>query len=634
MGGGRWRAAAATAAVLAGLAAPLCVTPAAPALGSGGAGATGEETAAPASTPLLGLGLSSSGVSVSVPVIGVGVTVSTPSVSVSPSEVSVSTPSVGVTTPGVTVTVPSVGVSSSPTPTVTVGETTVVGGGSSTPTEKSKPTEGQTDKEPSGTVKNTTNDETDGGKGAAASSPAHASTPRTSVAAAKSAVASGATSGGAANAGKGRTRQGRRDSPTPADTATTPTATAPSGAGTAPASASVGGATRRRAGASGDPLSTLGGKLPLPLPVPDWSKPIILALALLAIFFAVRSRFAARRARRLERQRAALLRDLDAMQAALVPEVPARLGALGVSVAYRPAEGPAAGGDFYDVFVPEDGSVAIILGDVAGHGHAALEQAALTRYTLRAYLQAGLEPRAALALAGQVLANPPVELFATVAVAVFDERAGTLTYALAGHPPPIVAGVDAHEHVLACSSPPLGWSVPTGRRQTTMSLPAGAVVCLFSDGLIEARVGEELLGRERLSELVAALGEGDAAALLARVRAASATPDDMAACVLRGTHAAPQRVHVEEIEVDGAGVHAPHLTELLEGYGLTALDAVRVRARAEEMTTTGANAVIRLDLSGPAARATVRPAASDGQAGASAHGAFAPAVSAGALSVS
>ena len=94
--------------------------------------------------------------------------------------------------------------------------------------------------------------------------------------------------------------------------------------------------------ASGNPLQSIGRHIPLPLPVPDWSKPIILLLLLLAAWFAVRWRLGVVRARSLEAQRATLLRDVGVMQAALVPLVPARLGGLAVSVAYRPAEGPAA----------------------------------------------------------------------------------------------------------------------------------------------------------------------------------------------------------------------------------------------------------------------------------------------------
>ena len=235
--------------------------------------------------------------------------------------------------------------------------------------------------------------------------------------------------------------------------------------------------------ATSNPLEAIGRHIPLPIPVPDWSKPIIIALLLLAAWFGVRSRFAAMRARRLERQRVTLIRDLGAMQAALVPEVPPRLGGLAVSVAYRPAEGPAAGGDFYDVFTTESGNVAIMLGDVAGHGHEAVTHAALTRYTLRAYLQAGLDPRAALALAGQVLVDPTRERYATVALGLFDAQSSELTYALAGHPPPILLGFPAREPLTICSSPPVGWGLPTGRRQSIVTLPAGAEACFFSDGI-------------------------------------------------------------------------------------------------------------------------------------------------------
>jgi hypothetical protein len=336
---------------------------------------------------------------------------------------------------------------------------------------------------------------------------------------------------------------------------------APAAAGEPLAAAETGTATISRAAkrsparthGSSNPLEGIGRHIPLPIPVPDWSKPIIIALLILAVWFGIRASLAGARARRLERQRAGLLRDMGAMQAALVPLLPRRLGGLDVSVAYRPAEGPAAGGDFYDVFAPRPGVVAIMLGDVSGHGHEALQHAALTRYTLRAYLQAGLEPRMALALAGRVLVDPTGGRYATVAVGVYEAAKGTLTYALAGHPPPMLLGLPGVEPVTACSSPPVGWGLPTGRRQTTISLPADTEACFFSDGLIEARREGQLLGREHLREILAALGPGAVAEdLLSEVRAAAqGAPDDMVACVLSPqATASAERVHVEELEVD------------------------------------------------------------------------------------
>jgi Stage II sporulation protein E (SpoIIE) len=362
----------------------------------------------------------------------------------------------------------------------------------------------------------------------------------------------------------------------------------------------------------------IGRQIPLPLPVPDSIKPVIVALFMLAIWLAIRASLAGARARRLERQGAALLRDMGAMQAALVPEVPRELGGLAVSVAYRPAEGPAAGGDFYDLVMPRPGIVAVMLGDVSGHGHEALTHAALTRYTLRAYLQAGLEPRTALALAGRVLKDPTGERYSTVALAVYDASEGTLTYALAGHPPPMLLGPDAPEPITACSSPPVGWGLPTGRRQTTISLPQGAEVCFFSDGLIEARREGQLLGREHLREILAGLGPQPVAEeLLEEVRAATqGTPDDMVACVLSPKESpAREHVHIEELEVDASALARVGVRRFLRECKVAPAAMARALRLATETASTAGSAVIRVTFGAERRTVTVSAPGSPGVSG-------------------
>ncbi|MGP0100820.1 MAG: PP2C family protein-serine/threonine phosphatase [Solirubrobacteraceae bacterium] len=314
--------------------------------------------------------------------------------------------------------------------------------------------------------------------------------------------------------------------------------------------------------------------------VPTAVRVLIAGLLALALALAVRSRVAAVRARRLERQRAQLLEDVGLLQAALLPVPPARLGPVGTSAAYQPATGPGAGGDFYDVFALEDGQLAVIVGDVSGHGRQALPHTALVRFTLRAYLEAGLSPRDAVQTAGAVLERQLGGVFATVVAATYQPRERVLTYACAGHPPPVVLGAAADAHAVApvtvSASPPIGVGMRTGTRQTVVSVPGRSQICFYTDGLTEARVGSELFGTVRLVDTLAELGpQATAAEILARVaERADTRPDDMAACVLsvEGGDDAPA-VLVEELELDRGEAASERTERFLDACGVERREA-------------------------------------------------------------
>jgi hypothetical protein len=260
-------------------------------------------------------------------------------------------------------------------------------------------------------------------------------------------------------------------------------------------------------------------------------------LTALASLFAVTSARQTRRAHRLAVERGELLGDVGVLQDAVLPVVPPRVGALAVSVAHRPAGGPAAGGDFYDVIALDHGRTALVVGDVTGHGAGALSQATLVRFTLRAHLETGAGPREALAIATESLTPHFDEGFATAAVAIHDPSEGTLTYATAAHEAPIVVGPGGHLPVLVSSTPPLGIGAgPSARRQTTIPFPAQSLACMLTDGALEARVRGELVGRARVEEWVRELGARPAAGDMAElIRARAAVSDDLAVCFATAT---------------------------------------------------------------------------------------------------
>ncbi len=331
---------------------------------------------------------------------------------------------------------------------------------------------------------------------------------------------------------------------------------------------------RAHAGAVGVPLvlQTLGRTIAV-IPRAVWLAIGGLALLVLAMTGLAFARH--RRARDLARARDSLLADLEALEGAVLPALPETLGGLALSLSNVPAAGPSAGRDFHDAFSLSHDRVAVLVGDVSGNATRALADAQLVRHAIRAYLEAGLEPRAALAMTGAVVDERDEPLFASVLVAVHDRGYGTLTFASAGHEPPVVLS----EHGAGLPpvtgwSPPLGAGLETGRRQTSIPFPEGSAVCLMTDGVTEARSDGERLGVSRVIRWLSVLGPGaTSSGVVDRLQAeAETTRDDVTVCMLRAlTPVAKGTPRVEEAVVEAGD--PTYLVRFLRDCGLPLADA-------------------------------------------------------------
>jgi hypothetical protein len=239
----------------------------------------------------------------------------------------------------------------------------------------------------------------------------------------------------------------------------------------------------------------------------------LLGIAAIAIGLAANAFWQSRQRAALEIQRAELLDDIGLLSRALLPPIPEALDGLAVSAAYRPADGPAAGGDFYDVFTVSEQRICILLGDVSGHGRESVTQAALARYTLRTLLAAGHAPGEALARADELLARDLRPNFVTVIAGVYDPGTSEFTYAKAGHAPPIILGAE-HDPDAERPVPPIGLRVGDTWPEYRMRLCEGVSICLFTDGLEDARIGDARVGRDQIARLLAAQVVPDAERLL------------------------------------------------------------------------------------------------------------------------
>ena len=171
----------------------------------------------------------------------------------------------------------------------------------------------------------------------------------------------------------------------------------------------------------------------------------------------------------------------------------------------------AAGGDWFDAIPLADGSVALVVGDVVGHGVAASAAMGQLRAVLAELLAAEADLGRVLERTDAFAARMPTLRAATLALAVLDPAVGKLRYTTCGHPPPLVIGIDGTTRYLAgTGTGPLG----TGSRPVlaASALAPGELVLLYSDGLIE-RPDQTII--EGMAELAAAAADAAANRALA-----------------------------------------------------------------------------------------------------------------------
>ncbi|MEV0903072.1 SpoIIE family protein phosphatase [Actinoplanes sp. NPDC049802] len=261
---------------------------------------------------------------------------------------------------------------------------------------------------------------------------------------------------------------------------------------------------------------------------------------------------------------------VNALQRELLPSGLPVLPGLQVAASYLLADAEtAAGGDWFDAIAQPDGRIALVVGDVVGHGVTASGVMGQLRAVLQERLDAGAGIEEALASADRLAVRVRAAYASTVCLAVFDPGSGELSYCTAGHPAPLLIPADGDAHYLpGTRGTPLGtggtFPVHTGR------LAEGDVLLLYTDGILERPGG----GRD---------GTLDSAVELAQV-----ATDAAAGRALRDPSTAAERVCTQTLELlVRTGGHADDIT-LLAAQRIPAVPELVLDVPAEPAALSGA----------------------------------------------
>ena len=193
-----------------------------------------------------------------------------------------------------------------------------------------------------------------------------------------------------------------------------------------------------------------------------------------------------------------------ALQRSLLPTALPAVPGLGLAARYVAGSG-AVGGDWYDVFVLPDGKLGVVVGDVAGSGLEAAVIMGRMRSALRAYVLETPDPATALRMLDRKIQYFEPNAMATVLYGLYTPGTGDFTVSSAGHLPPVLAAPGGQAGLLPLRpDPPIGTADDPQRRSATFFIPPGALLCCYTDGLVERR-GQVL--DQGMDTLAATLGK-------------------------------------------------------------------------------------------------------------------------------
>ncbi|MER6536709.1 SpoIIE family protein phosphatase [Streptomyces sp900105755] len=276
-------------------------------------------------------------------------------------------------------------------------------------------------------------------------------------------------------------------------------------------------------------------------------------------------------ARRYSRERETAL----ALQRSLLPRTLPRTAALQAASRYLPAARAGVGGDWFDVIPLSGLRVAMVVGDVVGHGVQASATMGRLRTAVRTLADIDLAPDELLTHLDDLVLRlseeqggegSTGEVGATCLYAVYDPVSRRCTLARAGHPPPVLLRPGHLPHRLDLpAGPPLGLGgLPFESAEVT--LDEGTVLAMFTDGLITSRHRDPDTGRRLLHEALAAYSDSldeTCDRILHALLPSGGVADDVALLLARTRGLPPTRVASWDIPADPALV-APIRKQVVE----------------------------------------------------------------------